>query len=190
MTRRLLFPALLLLLPTLILGGLVLKNEEALSSAQIWRVKITGFDPRNLLYGHYLNFRFDWNWKNKDRSACVPNTECCLCLETQSEANGGAVPQVSYKTCPAAAAQCPGHLPVQANLLKHTDNLFNPEGRNQYFVPEDSAKSLEKLLRDNKNVLAIDLKIKSSGNTQLGELTIDTMPWHEWLHQHPEAVVP
>ncbi len=58
--HRLKLAAVLLFLPLLALGGIIVKNERDIASAKTWRVAIIGYDPRDLLYGHYLNFRFDW----------------------------------------------------------------------------------------------------------------------------------
>ena len=48
-----------LLLPTLVLGLIAAKNENDLANARVCNLKITGYDPRSLLYGRYINFRFD-----------------------------------------------------------------------------------------------------------------------------------
>ena len=89
MTRqhRLKLAAVMLLLPLLALGGIILKNERDIASAKTWRVKITGYHPRDLLYGHYLSFRFDWGI-SPEQGVCAAGESCCLCLDARRRIDG------------------------------------------------------------------------------------------------------
>lgn len=62
--------AFLVLLPVLGLGLVIAGNEGDIAKAKLCRVKITGYDPRSLLYGRYILFRFD---KQE-----TPEAETCL----------------------------------------------------------------------------------------------------------------
>ena len=48
-----------LALPILGVLGLVAQKETTVQESTIVRIPITGYDPRNMMYGHYLRFRFD-----------------------------------------------------------------------------------------------------------------------------------
>ncbi|MEZ5710722.1 MAG: GDYXXLXY domain-containing protein [Blastomonas sp.] len=57
--RRLLIPA-LLVLPILGLGIGWASTEAGSRQGVEWDVPIGGYDPRDLLRGHYVQFRYDW----------------------------------------------------------------------------------------------------------------------------------
>ena len=61
--RRLLAAAVMatLALPVAVLGAMVFAAERNLAAGGVMRVAIRGYDPRDMLRGHYLNYRFDWS---------------------------------------------------------------------------------------------------------------------------------
>ncbi len=182
--RQQIIAAVLLVLPTLVLSGLVAKNEIDKNAARTWRVKITGYDPRDLLYGHYLNFRFDWGGS---LGACPSSGDCCLCFEGNE---GPMTPAVSYKTCEQASA-CASRINVSGLECERFGRCANrgldPEMPQQYFIPEESAPRLDTLLRRREHKMSVDLKITPSGRHMLDQLYIDDVPWKEFLKQNPEA---
>ena len=58
--KRALLHAAALVLPLLGLGGLWLTSDRASREGTEWDVPIQGYDPRDLLQGHYVQFRYDW----------------------------------------------------------------------------------------------------------------------------------
>jgi hypothetical protein len=168
---RMNFAAILLFLPLLVLGGLIWKNAHDLASAKSWRVGITGYDPRDLLYGHYLSFRFAWGLSPEQR-ACPVGQGCCLCLDSQRDS---LTPLTSLKSC-RTAGSC-------ASMLSWT----NPEGAQRYFIPESAAPQLNTLLANRRFNLSVDLNITPSGRQILGDLYIDGVEWGDYLRQHPDA---
>lgn len=184
--RRLTLAALLALLPTLALGAVIAKNEASLAQAKIWRVKITGYDPRDLLYGHYLNFRFSWNWKDARRS-CSDAEDCALCFTAQE---GTDVPLVSYEAQSQAASTCVSYVPVKS-CARHSiycpSDRFIPETTQRYLIPEDAGPDLERILRDQNHDVKLEVKITPSGQRIFGDLTVDSLPWRNYLRQHPDA---
>lgn len=191
--RHLILSTLALILPLLVLGGIILKNERDIASAKTWRVKITGYDPRDLLYGHYLSFRFDWG-KSQTRGTCAAGQSCCLCLDAQ---NGSTIPLASRKSC-VAAAQCVSHVPMPdgttcsngGQSCQNNPDAFDPEATQRYFIPESAATQLNKLLVNRQYNLQVDVKITSSGQHALGDLYIENVEWRDYLRQHPDAGQP
>lgn len=49
-----------LALPLLGLAGLWLNTDHVSRQGADWDVPIQGYDPRDLLQGHYVQFRYDW----------------------------------------------------------------------------------------------------------------------------------
>src|SRR3546814_2355280 len=46
------------------------------SGATEWRIPVTGYDPRDLLAGHYARFRYAWRLEGQ-----CPSGDCMFCLE-------------------------------------------------------------------------------------------------------------
>ena len=65
-----------LLLPIVAFLGLVGRAELLRASGPVFHVAIAGYDPRDLLQGHYLRYRLQW----PADGACDGAT-CCLCLQ-------------------------------------------------------------------------------------------------------------
>ena len=190
--QRLLLTALVLILPLLVLGGIILQNEIGIGQAQVWRVKITGYDPRDMLIGHYLSFRFNWNLQSSI-NACPTGKNCCLCLEKQNDSN---VPRSSLLSC-TATAQCLNTIALPDNAhcgtggqnCVNNEDIFNPLGVQRYYIPE-TATALSRFLTNTKYDVTLDLQISPSGQHRLGKLYIDGTEWQDYLVQHPEAETP
>lgn len=50
-----------LILPTLFLSAQIFINLHHRSTAPVYEVIVEGYDPRDLVYGEYLQFRFMWD---------------------------------------------------------------------------------------------------------------------------------
>ncbi|PKB14842.1 GDYXXLXY motif protein [Novosphingobium kunmingense] len=62
--NRALLHGVALLLPLLGLGGMWLQEERLSRQGTEWDVPIQGYDPRDLLQGHYVQFQYDWPASN------------------------------------------------------------------------------------------------------------------------------
>lgn len=139
MTRP--WTALALLLPLVALGAGIGGAEVGSRGATVWRIPITGYDPRDPVRGHHVNFRFDWRVAGPAHLCRRPGGGCALCLE-----DGGA----SVRVVPAGAA-CAARIDPAASKL---GLRYAPEfaatplavtGR--LYVSETSAPELEAMLR-------------------------------------------
>ena len=161
MSRRYLVVALALPLLAVALG--IVRAELFLGDARDFVFEIEGFDPRDLLRGHYLQFRLRVD-PISEREACDDaSPDCCLCLTRVAE---DAVPYVERASC-ATARSCTAMLRARY--------LHEPQ---RYYVPEQRAVSLERRLleamqqRRAQAVLAID----RNGEAQVRELRVDGEP--------------
>src|SRR5690606_13483217 len=75
--------ALSLLLPLAVLATGIARNQFALASAETWIIPVEGYDPRDPLRGHYIQFRYRWEVEG-DRSRCDAG-DCILCLKKSGE---------------------------------------------------------------------------------------------------------
>ena len=65
-----------LLLPLAGLGGLWAMSDHTFRQGTEWEVPIAGFDPRDFLRGHYVEFTYDWPGVEEFRDA--PPQMLCL----------------------------------------------------------------------------------------------------------------
>jgi hypothetical protein len=150
------------------MGLLVLigRAEFAIRGRDTWQIAIEGYDPRDLLHGHYLQYRYRFNWQGEDRcgldgDVARPERDCCLCL-TRSTPRG-IDPPVHAVACDEAPA-CDGWL--------RSDRVAPPL---RYFVPEQRARDLELALRERE--AALELTCGPEGEPAILELYLDGQPW-------------
>jgi hypothetical protein len=134
MTPREIVRALGLSLPVLgILLGIV-RAELQLADARRFVLPIAGFDPRDLLHGHYLAYRLLLG-EAGDTSICADDAPgCALCL---SASTGDAPSGVVRLAAGAGAEHCDGLLPLSALPTLQ-----------RYYIPEARAEELTGKLRD------------------------------------------
>ena len=163
MSRRFTLAAVALPLLAIVLG--IVRAERFLGRTRDFVFEIGGYDPRDLLRGHYLQFTLRVE-PLPQREACVdePQGTCCLCV---TRAQPGQVSQVERATCTTSRAACDASLPLSV--------LAQPY---RYYVPEEHVKALEERMRDAmrrqgaRAVVAVD----SRGDARVRELRIDGVP--------------
>lgn len=160
MSRR--FTLVAVVLPLLAIGLGILRAQLFLRHAHDFVFEVGGFDPRDLLRGHYLQFllRVD---PLPEREACddAAGESCCLCLMHGEE---GAASVAERATCDTARVVCDGSLALRA--------LSEPR---RYYVPEEHAADLERRLREamqRRTAFAV-VAIDADGSARVRELRID-----------------
>ena len=171
-----------LALPVLALGALVGEQELKLASARIINVPLRGYDPRDLLRGHYINAQLDWDWDREPTgSPYTPQSGgACIVAETPK-------PRVRFlpgwKPGDPADADCRSMI-VGQGLSKQAgqparftpSNLSPAFGGVQVFVPEDRAKELDRLVRERPGALTVDLAVRADGSAAIRTLRLDGKP--------------
>lgn len=99
MNRRLILIA-ALALPLLGLGAVWLQTEAESHKGTEWDVPVRGYDPRDLLRGHYVQFQYDWPGPDAESGRAWRT----LCLEGQPPQLTRAVPQ--YDDFSSAPPKC------------------------------------------------------------------------------------
>lgn len=161
-TKRRVAALVALLLPVVGTIGLIVRGELALRGAE-WRFKITGYDPRDLLRGHYLVYRIDWGERPVD-SECA---DCCLCLDRVEGEQ-----RVTRIECQEARS-CDAWLRVG-----EIDDL------QRYYIPEDAPRQLEAAVMAGRGELV--LSFSRRGGLVIKDLLIDGKPWRDALRA-PDA---
>ena len=132
------------------------KKYVSESGAEV-RLPIDGYDPRDILSGHYLVYRIDYGIAGicEDRSR---QGEAYACLEPKG---------FSYEK------------PESCKLLIQGSCHYGrfEAGVEKFFVPEEKAKQLETMIRS--ETAEIMLSIPLNGKAQVKDLLINGRPWDE-----------
>lgn len=160
------------LVPVLGLAAIVGRAEYAGSHGPVWTIPIEGHDPRDILHGQYLEYRYRLRWRGLDSCGAQPDgghelvSGCCLCLTRNGV--GGFDPFARQVACESTPDTCDSTL--------HSDAMTAPQ---RYFVPEDRAQALEVALRSYD--AAVELTVTPAGEAAVHELLLDRRPWRDVL---------
>lgn len=139
-----------------------------------WDIKITGYDPRDLLYGHYLRFRFNW-----PTAALAEPGPTCLCINPS--ATGHIDPNIYAGRCAdIARSQC--HSTAKVYNRYGTLQTQNNHSGEEYYIAEDTAVELEKLLTQGQEDIRISVRVQRDGSIALGQMTINSIPVTTYLN--------
>ena len=134
-----------------------LKNVQRNTGVEVV-LPIKGFDPRDLLSGHYLIYRVDYGVAG---GCDKQQGQASVCLRPQ---------RVLYPTA---------ELPPDCTLFIHgqCDNGVFSAGIERFYIPEEYAQVLEDKVRDQQGELV--LAVDSQGNAAIRDLLIGGKPWKE-----------
>ncbi len=150
-----------LLIPILIILGGIGKSEYQLATGEMWRFKISGYDPRDLLRGHYVTYQVEFDWQ-KDKGVCSDTKDCCLCLSRKKDSLGST--KVSKMSCSMAIDRCDGLM--REEYIKEL---------RKYFIPEDQGKALEKVIREKEAEILV--AISDKGYPAVRDLLVNGETW-------------
>ena len=175
MSRTLLITvAAALALPVLALGGLVGQQELLLANARILSVPLTGFDPRDLLRGHYIRAQLDWSWESVPSVEEYQAVDGALCVLAETPK-----PRVRFLAGWKAGDRTDGDCRLVIAGRARAPSRFAPtlldndDGGIQFYVPEPRASDLEKLMRERPGALTADLAVRADGGAAIKALRID-----------------
>ena len=164
-----------LALPVLALAALVGQQEMRLAHARILSVPLTGYDPRDLLQGHYILAQFDWSWEREPAAELYGGTDGALCV-----LNDAPRPRVRFlrgwKAGDRTDSDC---TLIVVGMARLGPPRFAPRGLDdgyglvRFYVPEERAGELEKLMRDRPGALTADLAVRSDGGAAIKALRVD-----------------
>jgi len=168
--------------PVLVLGLMPVYYAYAAKHAPVWHLRIEAYDPRDLLRGQYLQFRYSLPG-SAEKQSCTSRQPCGLCLTRGADGYDTFTTALDddIKTCDnfvtlydptsGAGSLIPGI--AQMNLT----------GR--YYLPEDKAHRIAQLLADqDAHVFAVDATLMNNRLTPT-QLYIDDMKWSDFLETEP-----
>lgn len=153
--------ALALAFPIAVLLGVAIHKQHRLTTGERIRFPISGLDPRDLLSGHYLTYRIDYGISE-------------LCSLRSAEGDGFLCldPRMFFYDQAPAAATC-------ERFIRGTCRLGRFEaGIDRFYVPEESALKLEKLIREKPG--EIEISVSPTGQATVADLWIDGKNWRSY----------
>jgi uncharacterized membrane-anchored protein len=162
----------IVMIPFVLLCLLISRAEYHINTGTQWDFAITGYDPRDLLRGHYLRFRVAYDWQG-EKEVCNSNKGCSYCLTDI----GKQAPKVHIIDT---------HLAKQCDGFMQYDDLQEP--LNRFYIPETQARLAEDLLRQARidNTAYLRLSINKDGAPRIVDLLIDGRPLGELLKEASE----
>ncbi len=145
-------------LPVFGLGALWGVSEYESHQGTIWEVPVAGYDPRDLLRGHYVQFAYDWpGLEDGD-----PPERICISRGADGMAIAARI-EGDFGDCEFPAEADPGSVYGNNSLI-----------RGRFYVGQDRALELERRMRD-RDVRAI-VKIRLGENKRITPQDITFRP--------------
>lgn len=174
-----------LLFPLIFFAWQVHDNIHKDDTYQPWRIKVVGFDPRHILKGRFIRYRYEFDWIDgaEDHTCEGFERNCCLCLTGDYNA-----PKAKLLDCDTTETRrCEGLL---KGKWKNKWRGFD-FGLREYYTDERAAKTLDKILRGGEVNMSVELKLKPAESSspvltkkaRLGELFINGKPLSQMLDE-------
>lgn len=157
--KRSLLRLALLLAPTLILTGWALSIPWLRAGEPEMRVRLAGYDPRDLLRGHYLLARLDI----QDLAPGRFGPDDCICLRADPAGSGRPL----YSPLPSCAATALAACPLP---------LADPGREVRLYQPAEMAQRLEGLLREGKARVDVSVRFDGAGGISVDDVRVDGKP--------------
>ena len=134
--------------PVLGLGALWTQSDRTYHQGTEWEVPIQGYDPRDYLRGHYVEFEYDWPGLELDQLMAPPQ----LCLV-------GAAPRIDRVAVPATG---PCSRPLKAG--ESGVYGFGALSRGRLYLGQDRAAQLEEQLRNGDQRGIVTIRQRDDGS--------------------------
>lgn len=148
-----------LVLPIVVLAANVYWHHYQRDHGQLITLPIEGFDPRDLLSGHYLTYQIHYG---VNPICQTPNSLVGICLR----------PNLSSFMLEAKPTDCQLWIRGQCDNTNHFS-----AGLERFYIPEQYAPLLDKLVRNHQGSLVI--RVDNNGNASIYNLLIDGKPWQQ-----------
>jgi len=138
------------ILPLLGLGTLWAQSDRTYNTGTEWEVPIAGYDPRDYLRGHYVEFSYDWPGVDEFRNP-PPGA---LCLD-------GEAPNLARVTPTTADAPC-GYYWVRSD----GSGVYGWDGltRGRLYIGQQRAEALQEQLRNRDQRGIVTIRQREDGS--------------------------
>lgn len=162
-----------LALPLVVMAGMVGINHHHMNNTTEYRFAIEGYDPRDLLRGHFMTFNYSWPEDRMAANACADAETCCACI------SGDPLnPDMSFVVCEdIPELTCGAQMPVM-----HGWNYQPEQEARQVYISEEHALELDRRLRAGENEFSVGIV---GSPARVKELYIDGKPVREFVKDMP-----
>lgn len=138
------------ILPLAGLAGLWVQSDRTYQSGTEWEVPIQGYDPRDYLRGHYVEFSYDWPYRETGQRIDAP---FALCIE-------GTAPRITQVTEIVDREAC-GH-----SLRSPRDDVYGSSGlmRGRLYIGQERAEALQRQLRNRDQRGIVTIRQREDGS--------------------------
>ncbi|MEL6708176.1 MAG: GDYXXLXY domain-containing protein [Pseudomonadota bacterium] len=161
MTQTAIRALFLLFIPLAGLAALWAQSDTLSRQGTDWEVPIQGYDPRDLLRGHYVEFNYDWptppDAREDEEGFAIFRQHQHLCLIGDAPTIVEAIPFENVSA--PGFEQCEHKLSVQPGSVYGYDSLT----RGRLYVGQDRALELEEGLRDREQIGIVTFRQREDG---------------------------
>ncbi len=158
-----------LIIPLLSLIILTIYKQTKISFGKTIIIPITGYDPRDLLSGHYLIYRLNYNIENHEYNEYEDKETIYLCVK-QLEKNS-----VKSKVVHSLA----DNQDCDTIIKGYFKRKKFIAGIERFYIPEEHSKILDTIIRKGQGKLVI--KVDNKGNAAIKDLLINDRPWKDYI---------
>ncbi|WP_373491259.1 GDYXXLXY domain-containing protein [Parasphingorhabdus sp.] len=148
-----------LLLPLLGLGLIWWLTDSDSDQGTEWDVPIAGYDPRDLLRGHYVQFRYDWPTVREGDIPTWSGSRQGLCITGAAPRIRSVAVQDLIGPDSSSTAVCDATAKVNPWSEEGDDGLL----RDRIYVPQDAAREYDAKLANPSLQGIVRIRINSSG---------------------------
>ncbi len=160
-----------LIIPITMLAILTYMKHERLQRGVKIILPIYGFDPRDLLSGHYLIYRVQYGLTTEPpcKYYAPKGATVYMCLKKYQKTWSGYLLFSENQ-----AKKCDAYIKGVCRYSHFT------AGIEKYYIPEEWAKPLEQVVRDQRGSIVLIVK---NGEAAIKELLIDDKKWQDFIKQ-------
>jgi uncharacterized membrane-anchored protein len=164
MKQKSFWPIIAVIIPLLALVGLVVEKERRMTLGEEVVLPIVGFDPRDLLSGHYLVYQIEYGVKNP-----------CRKVSKQSKSRIGYVVlnPPKFKTYEPSQGQIFIKGECESGRFK--------AGIERFYIPQEHGKILDKVVRGKQGKIV--LSVFYDGRAQVKDLLINDKSWSKFVNE-------
>jgi uncharacterized membrane-anchored protein len=164
MKKLSIWPIIAVIIPVVALAGLVIEKERRMRQGEEIVLPIVGFDPRDLLSGHYLIYQIDYGVKN-------------LCKKVSKQSNN----TLGYVLLNPPEFQTYEPTPGQIFIKGECEHGRFKAGIERFYIPQEHAKILDKAVRGRSG--KIKISVFYDGRAQVKDLLISDKSWSKFVDE-------
>lgn len=174
-SKKTLWGIVALLLPFLLVGIILFQGMKSFEGTE-YRVRIIGYDPRDILRGHYIQFNYEW----PSTSQCKPNEACFACFTGNPKHPQITLLSYNDQMKMARDKNCDAYW--RLNNVAHVKEIPQPSSELlRFYIPALEAPILEMLLREGENRFDIGIIPHADGTATVKNLYINDVILSDYL---------